>query len=108
MTYQELEARVLQLTPAERLRLLEQISRSLRQEIDPQQQDADTEVLHNTSQVLDRAAIVAEAARLLQIDVPADSALYRVLGSGGKASQSLSDAEAKELYTDYLIRKYLH
>jgi len=80
MAYQELLVQIPRLSTRERLLLLEVLSRSLREELMPP------------------AATQSSAAREATVD--------RLFGALKTEGQPPTDAELREAYTDYLIKKY--
>ncbi|MGI8857875.1 MAG: hypothetical protein ACR2JW_19230 [Thermomicrobiales bacterium] len=97
MTYEEIKAEVERLPVAEQLRLLEEVSRSVRETLEP---DAVRDG-HETW----RKEFEAERARLLK-DIPPESSTHRLLGILRASEHAPTDEEIREDYTDYLTRKY--
>ena len=92
MTYDELTLATTRLPRAQRLALIEALTRSLRRELAPTAaNEATTERL----------------AAILRMAGP-DSALHRLIGAGMPAQETPTEDELKEEYIDYLTRKYVH
>lgn len=102
MTYAEIKAAVEQLPVAERLRLVEEVSRSVREILEPKN------VAGNSTDKRDEAwreEFEAERARLLK-DVPPESSAHRTFGMLRTSAHPPTDEEIREDYTNYLMRKY--
>ena len=101
MTYEEIKAEVERWPVAERQRLLEAISRSMREEM------AQTPSSSNGSnEAAWRTAFAAERAALLR-DVPSDSSLHQLLGIARTQEKiPMTREEDREAKLAYLIEKY--
>jgi hypothetical protein len=97
LTYEELKAEVEQWPVAERLRLVEEISHSVRATLEPDAAVGADEAW--------REEFEAERARLLK-DIPPESSAHRTFGMLRVSARPPTDEEIREDYTDYLIRKY--
>lgn len=97
MTYEEIKAEVERWPVAERLRLVEEISYSVRETLKPDAADGANEAW--------RAEFEAERARLLK-DIPPESSAHRLLGILRTSEHVPTDEKIREDYTNYLIRKY--
>jgi hypothetical protein len=97
MTYEEIKAEVEQWPVAERLRLVEEISHSVRETLKPDTTDGANKAW--------REEFEAERARLLK-DIPPESSVHRLLGILRTSEHAPTDEEIREDYTNYLIRKY--
>lgn len=103
MTYEEIRAEVERWPVAEQLRLLEDVSRTVRENLEPSRAARNG----GTHDVDDewRQEFEAERARLLK-DIPPESSAHRLLGILRTSEHALTDEEIREEYTNYLIRKY--
>ena len=102
MTYEEIKAESQRLPVADRLRLLEEISHSVREEIvlvPPSLSGLNEESAWRT-------AFEAERAELLK-DVPPDSSLHQILGIARTREKiPMTREEDREAKLEYLIEKY--
>ncbi|MDQ2786235.1 MAG: hypothetical protein M3Y58_14680 [Chloroflexota bacterium] len=102
MTYEEIKAEVARWPVAEQLRLLEDVSRAMRETLEPHA------AARNGARDTDaawREEFEAERARLLK-DIPPESSAHRLLGILRTSEYAPTDEEIREDYTNYLIRKY--
>lgn len=102
MTYAEIKAAVEQLPVAEQLRLVEEVSRSVREILEP------NIVADNGTRNTDEAwrkEFEAERVRLLE-EVPPESSAHRTFGMLRTSAHPPTDEEIREDYTNYLVRKY--
>ncbi len=102
MTYEEIKAEVERWPVAEQLRLLGDVSRAVRETLEP------SVVARNGVHNVDdewRQEFEAERARLLK-DIPPESSAHRLLGILRTSDHAPTDEEIREDYTNYLIRKY--
>lgn len=102
MTYEEIKAEVEQWSVAEQLRLLEDVSRSVRETLEPN--GAARNGTHDADAAW-REEFEAERARLLK-DIPPESSAHRLLGILRTSEHAPTDEEIREDHTNYLIRKY--
>jgi len=102
MTYEEIKAAVEELPVAERLRLVEAVSRSVREILEA------TVTIGNGAHDTDEAwrkDFEAERARLLK-DIPQESSAHRTFGMLRAPARPPTDEEIREDYTNYLMRKH--
>jgi hypothetical protein len=97
MTYEEIKAVVEQWPVAERLRLVEETSHSVRETLKPDGTGGANEAW--------REEFEAERARLLK-DIPPESSAHQLLGILRASEHAPTDEEIRGDYTNYLIRKY--
>ncbi len=100
MTYEQVIAEAQRLAIGDQLRLLEDLSRTVRERISlPEEPARDDEAIWREELEEERAAILH--------DVPADSSLHALLGVGRTRRDVLmSREEAREIVTDSLMEKY--
>jgi hypothetical protein len=92
MTYDELTRVATQLPPAQRLALIEALTRSLRRELP---------TTPAAVPISDRLEAILQAAN-------PDSALHRLIGVAASTYATPSKDELQEEYIDYLTQKYGH
>jgi hypothetical protein len=103
MTYEEIKAAVEQWPVAERLRLVEEISHSVRETLEPA---TPTSNGRNDDDAAWRKAFEAERAELLK-GVPHDSSLHQILGIARTREKiPMTKEEDREAILEYLIEKY--
>ncbi|MDQ2997752.1 MAG: hypothetical protein M3R61_11935 [Chloroflexota bacterium] len=110
MVDQELIERVTRLTVSQRLELIERLSHSLREELAvPMERQASalepvaTEAHEKTTSVL---SAVERLAQSLNLDVPLDSSLHRMIGAVPGGAVPMTKEGVRDLITDYLIEKH--
>jgi hypothetical protein len=110
MVDQELIERVTRLPVSQRLELIERLTHSLREElVAPVRQPASavepisTEADEATNSTL---AAVERLAQSLNLDVPPDSALRRMIGAVPGSTVPMTKEGVRDLITDYLIEKH--
>lgn len=97
MTYEEVKAAVEQWPVAEQLRLVEEVSRSVRATPEPDAAGGANGAWQKEFE--------ADRARLLK-DIPPESSAHRTFGMLRSSAHPPTDEEIREDYTDYLSRKY--
>jgi hypothetical protein len=103
MTYEEIKAEVEQWPIAERLRLVEAISHSVRETLEPTTAASYGRIDDDTAW---RKAFEAERAELLK-GVPHDSSLHQVLGIARTREKiPMTREEDREAILEYLTEKY--
>jgi hypothetical protein len=94
MTRQQFLEEIKQLSVAERIALIEAITRSLREDLETEQDAASITASNNVG-------VIGESARERKI-----AAVRRLRGIAKFAGEPPSDEELKEDYVDYLSEKY--
>lgn len=103
MTYEEIKAAVQRLPVAERLRLAEEITDSVRGTWTVSLPTANGD---NKDDAAWRTEFEAERARLLE-DIPADSSLHRLLGIARiREKIPMTKEEDRQVILEYLTEKY--
>ena len=110
MVDQELIERVTRLPVSQRLELIERLTHSLREELaaPPHQQTSalepiSTEVDEEITSVM---TAVGHLAQSLNLDVPLDSSLHRIIGAVPSGAVPVTKEGVRDLITDYLIEKH--
>lgn len=102
MTYQEIREEVQRWSVTDQLRLLEEISHTVRQTLDP----ATLVTGIDDDDVTWREEFEAERAELLK-NVPPDSSLHRILGIARTQKKiPMTKEEDREAILEYLTEKY--
>lgn len=103
MTYEEIKAEVERWPIAEQLRLLEDVSRTVRKNLEPSV--AARNGVHDVEDEW-RQEFEAERTRLLK-DVPADSWLHQILGiARTREKVPMTREEDRQAILEYLTEKY--
>jgi len=110
MVDQELIERVTRLPVSQRLELIERLTHSLREELAAlahQQARAPESVFVEADEATNSTlAAVERLAQSLNLDVPPDSALRRMIGAVPGSTVPMTKEGVRDLITDYLIEKH--
>jgi len=109
MVDQELIERVTRLPVPARLELIELLTHSLREELAPAHQQArapEPVSTEDDQETTSRLAAVERLAQSLNLDLPLDSSLRRIIGVVPSGAVPMTKDEVRDLITDYLIEKH--